>query len=277
MAFQGQLSEHSLAKIFQFIQRGFRTGLLSINADQATSSSLEAPHYIWFHSGRIMAVTRDREHTGLLEMLRKRQWLSTAAALVWQSQLTNLAQPLGSRLYEAQTLDAEQLRLLFHAQVIQPICALFRADRGEFYFDEKIPPVWSEMTGMSITAGEVILLGLRVLRNWHFLENQLPTAEKSLKKLRSSLPALKLDTQEVQVWQLADGETSLAQIAQETNLSIPSTRQVGWRLMMTDLVQEVVPTSLSYPVMINTAALQSRNTDFNIFTTDLKRFLQKKI
>ena len=166
MAFQGSLSEHSLAKIFQFIQRGYRTGLLSITMANNSASVPEDPACIWFQSGRIMAMASDLEHTGLLEMIKKRKLVTPADVFTWHCQLESLGQPLGAQLHAAGVLDTEQLRLLFHAQVIQPVCALFKIDDGEFYFDEKSPLVQSEMTGMSITAAEAILLGLRVLRDW---------------------------------------------------------------------------------------------------------------
>ncbi len=278
MAFQGYLSEHSLAKIFQFIQRGFRTGLLSLTAANNTMEVSVAPYYVWFQSGRIMAVARDLEHTGLLGMIKKRKLMSPADIFTEHCQLNSLEQPLGLYLHENNALDTEELRLLFQAQIIQPICTLFKTDQGEFHFDEKTPLVWSEMTGMSIAAAEAILLGLRVLRNWNPFTDQLPATNKGLKKLRSDLPAFKLDTQEMQVWELANGYTSIAKISEEIYLPILTVQQIGLRLMMTDLVKEVVPDFQSLPVAIDPSALKSKNTDshnFNVFTTDIKSFLRK--
>jgi Domain of unknown function (DUF4388) len=275
MAFQGHISEHSLAKIFQFVQRGYRTGLLSITAAEVTVD----PYYIWFQSGRIMAVARDLEHIGLLSMLKKRNLISAEHILDFHSQIAALEQPLGLQLHTATMLDVEQLRLLFHAQVIQPVCSLFKTDRGKFYFDEKVPAAWSEMTGMSITAAEAILLGLRALRDWSVFDHQLPVVKKSLKKLRSDLPAFKLDTQEIQVWELANGHNSLHQIAQETDLPLLTVQQVGLRLMMIDLVKEIDPESLDVPACVRPEILESKDavsTSFNIFTTDITGFLRKR-
>ncbi len=275
MAFQGHISEHSLAKIFQFVQRGYRTGLLSITAAEVTVD----PYYIWFQSGRIMAVARDLEHIGLLSMLKKRNLISAAHILDCHAHIAALDQPLGLQLHTATMLDVEQLKLLFHAQVIQPVCSLFKTDRGQFYFDEKVPAAWSEMTGMSITAAEAILLGLRALRDWSVFEHQLPVVKKSLKKLRSDLPAYKLDTQEIQVWELANGHNSLDQIAQETNLPLLTVQQVSLRLMMIDLVKEIDPESLDVPARISPPISGSKDTistSFNIFTTDITGFLKKR-
>jgi hypothetical protein len=282
MAFQGSLSEHSLAKIFQFIQRGYRTGLLSITTANNAAGMPEDPAYIWFQSGRIMAIARDLEHTGLLSMIKKRKLVDPADIFTWHCQLESLGQPLGTQLHTAGVLDTEQLRLLFHAQVIQPVCALFKTAEGEFYFDEKSPLVQSEMTGMSITAAEAILLGLRVLRDWSLFERQLPTADKSLKKLRSELPTFKLDTQEVQVWELANGCTSISQIAQETDLPISTVQQIGLRLIMTDLVKEMEADVHGLSAVVPSAELKppakgpDASTGFNILTTDITGFLRRR-
>jgi Domain of unknown function (DUF4388) len=279
MAFQGYLSEHSLAKIFQFIQRGYRTGLLSIMTAQQGVARPPAPHYIWFQGGRIMAVARDLEHTGLLAMIKQRQLISFHDSLAWQGQMNSLEQPLGSQLHQTGILDAEQLRLLFHAQVIQPVCALFKMYDGEFYFDDKAPLVRSEMTGMSIAAAEAILLGLRVLRDWSFFSDQLPLAAMSFKKLRSDVPAFKLDTQELQVYELADGCVPIDRIAQEMDLPLLTIQKIGLRLMMIDLVREHIPefTNLSVivsPVMLNPPDQAAHR--LSLLTTDFTGFLKKR-
>jgi hypothetical protein len=147
-------------------------------------------------------------------------------------------EPLGLYLKSQGMLDTEQLRLLFRSQVLQPVCGLFKLANARFSFDEQQPLVYPEMTGLSMMAGEASLLGLRVLRDWSLLEYKLPSPEFGLQKLRPELSALKLDTQEMQVWELANGETSLIQIAKKTELALSTVQQISFRLAAVGLVKE---------------------------------------
>jgi Domain of unknown function (DUF4388) len=56
MSLVGCLSEYSLAEIFNFVQEGNKTGLLSIEPDRCLSRSVDNAYYISFQTGRIMSV-----------------------------------------------------------------------------------------------------------------------------------------------------------------------------------------------------------------------------
>ncbi|MCY7335694.1 MAG: DUF4388 domain-containing protein [Chamaesiphon sp.] len=58
------LSEYSLAEIFNFIQAGDRTGLLSIESDRCLSRSMDNAYYISFQTGRIMSVSQQIQICG---------------------------------------------------------------------------------------------------------------------------------------------------------------------------------------------------------------------
>ena len=56
MTLAGYLSEYSLAEIFNFVHKGNCTGLLSISPDPNSVLAPSNPHYLWFESGRIVAI-----------------------------------------------------------------------------------------------------------------------------------------------------------------------------------------------------------------------------
>jgi Domain of unknown function (DUF4388) len=127
MSLTGYLSEYSLAEIFNFVQDGNKTGLLSIESDRCLSRSLDNSYYISFQTGRIMSVIHGHglEYGGLLKMMEQRQWLSPEQLTGLSINVNKLGQPLGTYLKACNTLDSSQLRLLFDAQVVANICKLF--------------------------------------------------------------------------------------------------------------------------------------------------------
>ncbi len=284
MALTGYLSEYSLVEIFQFVQQGYKTGLLSIIPDNDSVQSLNNSSYVWFQDGRIMAHARDLNQLGLLSMISQREWIDASRLSALHQELKLANQPLGLYLKSTGTLNTEQLRLLFYSQVLQPVCGLFKLANARFSFDDQVLSSYPEMTGLSMSTGEASLLGLRVLRDWKLLEHKLPSPKFSLQKLHSELPALKLDTQEMQVWKLANGELSLAQIAKKTELALSTVQQICFRLTAVGLVKEIAleltPAALAEMVKTNQliAKIEVEKPALSrSFMSNLVGFLKKKV
>ncbi|WP_373539460.1 DUF4388 domain-containing protein [Chamaesiphon sp.] len=240
MSLAGYLSEYSLAEIFHFVQEGNKTGLLSIEPDPGLMRSLSDAYHISFQAGRIMSVTNAHgaERHGLLKMMQQRRWLSSEQVVGLEFQLRSLRQPLGTQLKSLNLVNTEQLTLLFNSQVVATTCKLFEIHHGQFKFNPQASLIYTEMTGLSLTAQEVALLGLRMLKDWSGLSAKLPAPECALQRL-SSNPDVRLDSQEFQVWNLALGEISIAKIAAQLGLEIGKVQQIGFRLSSIGLVQEV--------------------------------------
>lgn len=238
MALTGYLSEYSLPEIFQFVEQGYKTGLLSIQPDP---SQQQEKHYLWFQAGRIIAVADQLDNKCLLSMLNQRGWLN--------SQTTNLlpewsdAQPLGLYLKAQQAITAEQIKLLFHAQVLRPVCSLFKLENALFAFEPKTTLPKAEMTGLSVSATEATLLGLRVLRDWTALAEKLPDPTVGITKAIKDVPQLQLDSQEQLVWESADATVSLSSIAKQLQLPVETVQQIAFRLSVVGLVEEVAITA----------------------------------
>jgi hypothetical protein len=251
MSLTGYLSEYSLAEIFNFVQDGNKTGLLSIESDRCLSRSLDNSYHISFQTGRIMSVSHGHglEYQGLLKMMEQRQWLSPEQLTGLSINIPKLGQPLGTYLKACNTLDSSQLRLLFDAQVVANICKLFGdIHHGRFNFNPQAPLIYAEMTGISLHAREVSLLGLRMLRDWSSLSAKLPSPISMLQRVSSTLPDLRLDSQESKVWNLALGELSIAKIAEQLGLNIDRVQQIGFRLCAVGLVTEILPVEIVKPI-----------------------------
>ncbi len=250
MSLAGYLSEYSLAEIFHFVQEGNKTGLLVIEPEHGLNRSLNDAYYLSFQCGRIAAVAKDSgsPQRGLLKMIEQRRWLPPAQIAGTETQLNLLQQPLGTYLKSRNALNSEQLTLLFNSQVIAPTCKLFEVDRGQFKFHPQAATPYAEMTGLSVTAHEAALLGLRMLKDWSSLTAKLPDPQSALQRFSTELSGLRLDTQEMKVWKLSLCEMSIAKIAAQLGLEIAKVQQIGFRLSVIGVVQEISADPLQPPI-----------------------------
>lgn len=239
MGLAGYLSEYSLAEVFQQIQQNSLTGLLKIEPEDDSVKNLSSNYYLWFQHGRIVAMARNLERTSLLLMLEKRGWISTENIQRLLSKVAKLDEPLGQYLKSKRILSAEQLQILFHAQILQPVCSLFKLHNARFVFNPKTRLAKAEMTGLSVSAEEASLLGLRVLRDWSRLSDKLPSPDCGLTKLTTVLPTYKMDMQELQIWELANGKKSIEVIAQKLQIDVDVAQQIAFRLQMIGLVAAI--------------------------------------
>ena len=283
MSLTGCLAEYSLVEIFNFVQDGNKTGVLSIEPDRCMSRYLDNSYAISVQTGRVMSVTTG--HKGLLKMISQRKWLSAEQITGLSVHGSKISQPLGTHLKSCNLLNAEQLSLLYDAQVITGICTLFGENHaGRFTFDLGAPLNYTEMTGISLPAKQLSLFGLRMLRDWSGLNAKLPGSKSGLLRLTASAPTVRLDAQESKVWNLALGELSIDQIAIQLGLGVEKTRQISFRLMAIGLVQDVSMEPSPPPInkMMELPKLVVTNNDHTIapvsasFLTKLMGFLKPK-
>jgi Domain of unknown function (DUF4388) len=238
MAISGYLSEFSLSEIFQLLEQGNKTGRLSIQERSDCPSYKGKIFRIWFKQGHIVAAADRVDGQGLMSIIQRRGWISSRAA-ARITEVCALHQPAGLCLKEQGLLEAEQLKLLFSQQVLQQVCKLFELQDGQFQFDHKALLPSAEMTGLTAPAKEVTLAGLRVLRDWHMLQSKLPEPASGLTNAVSGKPQLRLNQLEWQVWEFANGNAAIQDIAKQLQLPIEKIQQVAFRLMVVGLVEEV--------------------------------------
>jgi hypothetical protein len=124
---------------------------------------------------------------------------------------------------------------------------------------------------------------LRVLKDWSGLVDKLPTPEYALQRFSTQL-GLRLDTQELQVWKLALGEMPISKIAETLGLDVPRVQQIGFRLSVIGLVQEVSTEPPQPPIgsiveIIQPDCVGGGNASVPVsasFLSNLMGFLKKK-
>lgn len=240
MSISGNFVDFSLPELLQFLDQGKKTGILHIELlhNQDTQKGKEI-YYIWLHQGRVIAAGDRLDGQGLTLMIAQRGWISERVI----SRVTNVSScvmnaPLGLCLKSQELIQPEQLKLLFNSQVLRPVCALFQIKDGQFRFEPISTLPLGEMTGLSMSAAEVILVGLRALKDWSALIEKLPDPTSALSGLTSKQPKLQLNAQEWQVWEFVNGDISLEKIAAQLNMSVATAQQIAFRLIVIGLAEE---------------------------------------
>jgi hypothetical protein len=240
MSINGNFADFSLPELLQFLDQGKKTGILHIElpSDQNQTNAKKI-YYLWLHQGRVVAASDRLDQQGLTLMIAQRGWISERVI----SRVTHISScfinsPLGLCLKSQGLLQPEQLKLLFNSQVLRPVCALFQIKDGQFKFEPITALPLGEMTGLSMSATEVILIGLRALRDWNALAEKLPDPTSGLSGLSAKEPKLQLNAQEWQVWEFANGEVPLEKIANQLNLGVETVLQIAFRLIVIGLAEE---------------------------------------
>lgn len=238
MAFNGYLAQFSLPEIFQLLEQGHKTGLLTIRTLPAALTQEVQVYHIWLHQGRIVAAADRLDNKGLVSIMAHRGMTSERlASKAIQNCSPNT--PMGLCLKSQGMVQAEQLKLIFNTQVVTQVSALFELKDGKFEFDATATLPVAEMTGLNMAATEVTLMGLRKLRDWKALAEKLPDPTSALSSANKGRPALLLDSREWQVWEFANGTVALRAIATQLGLPVEQVQQIAFRLIVTDLAEEV--------------------------------------
>ena len=120
MPITGSLKDFSLPELFNFIEKGRKTGLLTIIPVKESSTSLSPVYYIWVERGWIVAVANRLDQLGLTALIEQRQGISNRV-VTKLAQFCSHNKPLGLYLKEQSALQIEQLEHLFNVQVVQQV------------------------------------------------------------------------------------------------------------------------------------------------------------
>ena len=156
MSLTGYLTDFPLLEILQLIERGQKTGLLSVFSEPVSAGKRLPVFNIWVYRGRLVAAAKRLDNQGLVKIIHQSQWVSPRV-VAKLAQLCPENKPLGLHLQHLGVLGASQLKQLFFLQVLQPMGVLSHLKEGYFRFDQHVTLPMREMTGLSISAGAIKL------------------------------------------------------------------------------------------------------------------------
>jgi hypothetical protein len=214
-----------------------QSGCLQVRPCEYESFTLQ----LWFESGRIVGVTDQGEMHELLQMLTRRGWLPQQTAQIVEQFSSQLPQDLGSYLGERGILSQQQLKVLFHAQVLQRVSGLLKCQVPLMKFVPNVRLAYAERTGLNLSISELVLQGLRSLRDWQGLASELPLPQMILSRSLLERPFLRLNALETSVWNLANERDSLMDIAAHLGLGVIEVQQIAYCLEIAGLLEILPP------------------------------------
>ena len=243
MTIRSRLEPFSLPGLFQVIDGRNKSGRLIVKTQSANpTSQLKAIYLVWFQDGYIIAVSDRLNYRGLIELIEKLNYLSPVITQKLRT-LCPPGVPLGVYLSRNKLLTKEKLNFIFQLQLHQ-LYNLFQLESGQFQFDESfelkdklftIP--WLEMTGHRIRTIQAAMHALRLAQNWSKFQDYLPAATSGIRSLVKQ-PRVKLLSLERAIWNQADGNTSLNEIALNNQQSIQTIQVTALLLILLGLLEE---------------------------------------
>lgn len=222
MAMLGDLQEFSLAELLHLMEKGKKTGQLSIWGPNGI-------YRVWLYQGRVVAaLSPQKEHQ--LERLLVRLNLVSQQVVADLASLCSLQEPLGLCLQRQGFISPAALAKLFRYQLQVGLYSLFALEAGQFSFLPNVPLPYREMTGLSKGASAVALEALQQLRLDQRPEENLPQPDSYFWRTSTELPLYKLSPLEWAILEQVSPARNLVELAQALKADLLEVRYACARL-----------------------------------------------
>jgi hypothetical protein len=228
MAIVGDLQEFSLPDLLQLIEKGSKTGQLSVWAPNGI-------YKIWFYQGRVIAaLPPEEEHR--LEGLLARSGLVSERVVEKLASFCGPEEPLGRCLQRQGLISPVALAKLFRHQLQVGLYSLFTLEAGQFSFLPSVRLPYREMTGLSKGASAVVLEALQQLKLEQRPEESLPQPDSYFWRTSSELPLYRLSPLEWGVLEGVSPSRNLAELARALGADLLEVRYACARLAKLGLI-----------------------------------------
>lgn len=217
MALRGNIPEHALADVVQFLALSRRTGCLSV----AHAADLGS---VWFAGGRVVHASLVNRRDRLGEALVRAGALDEAdlrAALVEQAAEPDVR--LGALLRRRGAVDAAALAAALRARVEDAFYDLLRWQRGTFSFEaEACPDGRDALDAPGLDAGALLLEAARRADERALIATEIPGADSvfaAVAPAGDEADGPPLDEHERRVLPLLDARRDVRGVADDAGLS----------------------------------------------------------
>jgi Domain of unknown function (DUF4388) len=241
MSLSGRLKDLSIPQVLKLLADGTKSGLLTLRIFDVVTAAFNK-HYLWLDQGAIVSLSSQIDGRDWLTWLSQQADLGTIAQRQQlprlNGQIAGYAN-LGQYLIEQNYLQPGQIQTLFEQRVVQAIGDLFNHNNGFFIFNDRfaLPP--TESLGLTISARDLNLQGLRRLSNWEIYQTELPESHVALLNFGPTTLIRDLSQWEQRLLQAADGRQSIAQLAKAWGCELPRLQQAAFGLIVSGLVEEL--------------------------------------
>jgi Domain of unknown function (DUF4388) len=233
MALSGNFETFNLNSIFQLLSDDQKTGVLKVrNEDKEIR--------IYIKDGEIIYATGSRKMDRLGAFLRNNDLVSKEQLEASLKKANAEKKALGKILIEQGILSSQKLRKIIHQQIEFLIFNLFLWDQGEFEYQDAA----LNLKGMIVAKINVVSLLLEASRRIDeisILRKHIPS-DKVVYRITGKVSdknEVTLNSVEIRVMGLVDGNRSLRQVIQEGGFDEYSAYRTVYSLLSSGLIESV--------------------------------------
>lgn len=237
MALKGNLSDFSFTQLLNLINLAKKTGTLVLENPKETA-------WISFRDGKLAYAQISGEDNSLASILHWAKKLTASQRRTIQERAGSMNdKELGLLLINANYLTQQDILDSLQVYFIGMINRLFTWTEGNFSFEnDHLPP--NDRITLRLGLENLILEGVRQMREQEQLKDEIPTLEMALKfteKPDSNIRKLNLSSKEWKVVSFINPKNTLKQIARATRYNEMEIRRIVYALLQAGLVELVRP------------------------------------
>jgi hypothetical protein len=235
MSLTGTFETFKLNSIFQLLNDDQKTGILKVRKEDKEIR-------IYLKNGEIVYAAGSHKRDRLGYFLKSNGLVSKHLLKVSLKQGRAEKKALGKVLIEKGVLTPERLQKFLHLQIEHLIFNLFLWDRGEFeYNDTEL-----DLMGMVVTKINIVSLLLQASRRIDeisILRRHFPNDLKIFRTTgnASNKNEITLNSAELKILELVDGQRSLRQIIRDGRLDEYAAYRILYSLLSSGLIESIEP------------------------------------
>jgi len=224
---KGALVQLPLPEILQHLRLEKATGILTLVAGGARKA-------LYLKGGRVVFASSNLPNDRLGEILL-REGKITVEEYETSIKTISKGKRQGKVLVEMGALSPKDLWEGVQFQVREIVYSLFQWDDGQFHFEESSLPEKERIT-VDLDTLDLILVGIRRVDAASAIQSRYPEGNLLLERVTPEVPK-SLESYEVHVLQMVDGERSVLEVCRESEIGDNETLKVLYALVCTGVLR----------------------------------------
>jgi hypothetical protein len=244
MALKGNLNEFSLTQLLNLISLANKTGTLVVEGKNEAAR-------VFFREGKLAYAQFGQEDNSLIGILRNTNRISAAQYRGIKEHARGLSdKELGLMLINANYFSQQDIFLSLQNYFTGVLNRIFTWMEGLFHFESNLTPP-DDRIMIKVSLENIILEGTRRLKEWEYLQDEIPSLEMALKfvdRPGTNLRNVNLSKEEWKVISYVNPKNTMRQMAKALHLSDLEIRRIVFGLLQAGLIEIIRPTGGLQPV-----------------------------
>jgi hypothetical protein len=215
MALVGNIRDFGLSDFLYLVDRGYKTGCLHLSRGDASAS-------LYFDKGKLITAAQRNGAARVTDLLVRKGKLTEQQAQ-HAKQVLNGGGSLSQTLLDLNYISRDDMQRTLQHYIEESVYGLFSWPDGEFRFEPGQRPAADDpIVPTPLSVENLIMEGVRRIDEWGRIKDRIPSTDlivKFVEQPGEKAKGVQLSTEEWRVFARINGQQTLAEIAQKTNLS----------------------------------------------------------